>query len=138
MPALLRVFLSGLSGTGLAKVTTDGYHAGMKAVGIKVLKAKLSEYLRLVKTGVTVLVTERDEVIAEIHPARRQKVGELTLQEKLAAMAERGEATLASRPLRRDWSSFLKSVAPVMGIEVRELLDALRDDTKYPGEPSVP
>ena len=65
----------------------------MKAVGVKVLKAKLSEYLRLVKTGVTVLVTERDEVIAEIHPARRQRIGELSLHDKLVAMAERGEAT---------------------------------------------
>ena len=119
-------------------MTTDGYHPGMKAVGVKVLKAKLSEYLRLVKTGVTVLVTERDEVIAEIHPARRQSLGDLTLQEKLAAMAERGEATLASRPLRRDWSSFLEGIAPVKGFEIQKALDDLREDTRYPGEPSVP
>ncbi len=44
----------------------------MKAVGVKSLKAKLSEYLRLVKAGETVLVTERDQVIAEIKPANRQ------------------------------------------------------------------
>jgi antitoxin (DNA-binding transcriptional repressor) of toxin-antitoxin stability system len=110
----------------------------MKAVGVKVLEAKLSEYLRLVKTGVTILVTERDEVIAEIHPARRHKVGDLTLQGKLVAMAERGEATLASRPLRRDWSSFLKGVAPPEGFQVEKMLDELREDTKYPGGPSVP
>lgn len=119
-------------------MTTGSYHPGMKAVGVKVLKAKLSEYLRLVKTGVTVLVTERDEVIAEIHPARRHKIGDLTLQEKLTAMAERGEATLASRPLRRDWSSFLKGVAPAESLEIEKTLDELREDTKYPGEPSVP
>ncbi len=110
----------------------------MKAVGVKVLKTKLSEYLRMVKTGVTVLVTERDEVIAEIHPARRQKIGELTLQEKLVAMAEREEATLASRPLRREWSSFLKGVAPPKGLELQKILDELREDTKCPGEPPVP
>ena len=44
----------------------------MKAVGVKQLKARLSEYLRLVKTGETILVTERDEVVAEMHPARRR------------------------------------------------------------------
>jgi antitoxin (DNA-binding transcriptional repressor) of toxin-antitoxin stability system len=43
-----------------------------KTVGVKRLKAKLSEYLRLVKGGETILVTERDEVVAELRPARRQ------------------------------------------------------------------
>ena len=38
----------------------------MKAVGIKELKARLSEFVRLVKSGETVLVTERDEVVAEL------------------------------------------------------------------------
>ena len=36
----------------------------MKAVGVKQLKARLSEYLRLVKGGETLLVTERNDVIA--------------------------------------------------------------------------
>jgi antitoxin (DNA-binding transcriptional repressor) of toxin-antitoxin stability system len=39
----------------------------MKSVGVKVLKNNLSRYLRMVKEGETILVTERDEVIAEIH-----------------------------------------------------------------------
>ena len=38
----------------------------MKAVGIRELKSKLSQYLRDVKDGETVLVTERGQVIAEI------------------------------------------------------------------------
>jgi len=42
----------------------------MKAVGVKQLKARLSEYLRLTKAGETILVTERDEVVAELRPAR--------------------------------------------------------------------
>ncbi len=42
----------------------------MKAVGIKQLKARLSEYLREVRRGETLLVTDRDEVIAELRPAR--------------------------------------------------------------------
>ena len=38
----------------------------MKVVGIKQLKVRLSEYVRLAKAGETVLVTERDEVVAEL------------------------------------------------------------------------
>lgn len=45
----------------------------MKVVGVKRLKARLSEYVRLVKAGETILVTDRDEVVAEIRPARRQR-----------------------------------------------------------------
>ncbi len=43
----------------------------MKIVGIKQLEARLSEYIRLAKTGETVLVAERDQVVAELRPARR-------------------------------------------------------------------
>jgi antitoxin (DNA-binding transcriptional repressor) of toxin-antitoxin stability system len=40
----------------------------MRAVGLKVLKNKLSEYVRLAATGETVLVTDRDRVVAELVP----------------------------------------------------------------------
>jgi antitoxin (DNA-binding transcriptional repressor) of toxin-antitoxin stability system len=40
----------------------------MRAVGLKVLKNKLSEYVRLAESGETVLVTDRDRVVAEIVP----------------------------------------------------------------------
>ena len=40
----------------------------MRSVGIKVLKNKLSEYIRLAASGETVLVTDRDRVVAEIVP----------------------------------------------------------------------
>jgi antitoxin (DNA-binding transcriptional repressor) of toxin-antitoxin stability system len=40
----------------------------MRAVGLKVLKNKLSEYVRLAEAGETVLVTDRDRVVAEIVP----------------------------------------------------------------------
>ncbi len=42
----------------------------MRAVGLKTLKNKLSEYVRLVESGETVLVTDRDHVVAEIVPPR--------------------------------------------------------------------
>jgi antitoxin (DNA-binding transcriptional repressor) of toxin-antitoxin stability system len=40
----------------------------MRAVGVKTLKNKLSEYLRLAANGETVLVTDRDRVVAELGP----------------------------------------------------------------------
>jgi antitoxin (DNA-binding transcriptional repressor) of toxin-antitoxin stability system len=42
----------------------------MRAVGLKVLKNKLSEYVRLAARGETVLITDRDTVVAEIIPPR--------------------------------------------------------------------
>ncbi len=42
----------------------------MRAVGLKALKNKLSEYVRLVAGGETVLVTDRDRVVAELVPPR--------------------------------------------------------------------
>jgi antitoxin (DNA-binding transcriptional repressor) of toxin-antitoxin stability system len=42
----------------------------VRAVGVKVLKNKLSEYVRLAEGGETVLVTDRDRVVAELGPPR--------------------------------------------------------------------
>ena len=42
----------------------------MRSVGIKVLKDKLSEYVRLASSGETVLVTDRNRVVAELVPPR--------------------------------------------------------------------
>jgi antitoxin (DNA-binding transcriptional repressor) of toxin-antitoxin stability system len=42
----------------------------MRAVGLKVLKNKLSEYVRLAASGEVVLVTDRDRVVAELGPPR--------------------------------------------------------------------
>lgn len=43
----------------------------MRAVGIKALKNKLSEYVRVAAEGETVLVTDRDRVVAELGPRGR-------------------------------------------------------------------
>ena len=49
-------------------VATGSYLEVMKSVGIKLLKNKLSEYIRLAAGGETVLVTDRDRVVAELGP----------------------------------------------------------------------
>lgn len=40
----------------------------VRSVGIKLLKNRLSEYVRLAASGETILVTDRDRVVAEINP----------------------------------------------------------------------
>lgn len=45
----------------------------MRSVGLKVLKNKLSEYVRLAAHGETVLVTDRDRVVAELVPPEKHR-----------------------------------------------------------------
>jgi hypothetical protein len=48
----------------------------MKTVGVKELKNNLSAYLREVRGGATVLVSDRDSIVAELHePYRRSALG---------------------------------------------------------------
>ena len=42
----------------------------MRAVGLKIMKNRLSEYVRLAAAGETVLITDRDRVVAELGPPR--------------------------------------------------------------------
>jgi antitoxin (DNA-binding transcriptional repressor) of toxin-antitoxin stability system len=56
----------------------------MRAVGLKVLKNKLSEYVRLAQGGETILVTDRDRVVAELvppGPSRSPDVSDAVLAE---------------------------------------------------------
>lgn len=71
----------------------------MRVVGVKELKARLSEYLRLVKTGEVVLVTDRNEVVAELRPARRGGVMLEDLEAALDGLSESGEVTRAAARL---------------------------------------
>jgi len=45
----------------------------MRAVGIKTLNSRLSEFIRLAAQGETVLVTDRDRVVAELTPPNPQR-----------------------------------------------------------------
>jgi prevent-host-death family protein len=107
------------------EVTTGDYHGFMKAVGVKQLKARLSEYLRLVKAGEVVLVTDRDEVVAELRPARElPPPGES--DDQLQALADAGEITRARESKGRwRWKASGLGLAPGTG---RALLDEIRSD----------
>lgn len=98
----------------------------MKSVGVKQLKARLSEYLRLVRAGEVVLITDRDEVVAELRPARRQPTAGLSLEERLQALAEAGEVTRPSLPKGR-WTWKVKGLGLPPGTAAR-LLDEVRSD----------
>lgn len=52
------------------EVAISSHFRRMKSVGIKVLNNRLSEYVRLAASGETILVTDRDRVVAELGPLR--------------------------------------------------------------------
>ena len=75
----------------------------MKSVGIKQLKARLSHYVRMARSGESVLVTDRDEVVAELGPVRHLLPEAGSLDEILDRLAREGRVTRASAP-KRGWS----------------------------------
>ena len=50
----------------------------MRAVGIKALKNRLSEYIRVAADGETILVTDRDRVVAELGPPQPGRASEVS------------------------------------------------------------
>lgn len=64
----------------------------MRSVGLKVLKNKLSQYVRLAEAGETVLITDRDQVVAELVPPRAERAVRVS-DAVLADLVRRGVAT---------------------------------------------
>lgn len=64
----------------------------MRAVGLKVLKNRLSEYVRLAAGGETILVTDRDRVVAELVPPQTGRSA-LVADSLLADAVRRGWVT---------------------------------------------
>ncbi len=94
----------------------------MRAVGVRELKNRLSEYLRLVRGGEEILVTDRGQVIAELRqPSPRADLP----YPALMAAVQQGRARLgaANRP---DLYPPLKPVLPAGA--ARSLLDEERGD----------
>lgn len=95
----------------------------MKSVGVRELKNRLSEYLRAVRSGESVLVTHHGQVVAELHqPSQEDPSGRLTpglaalVREGALQMGEPGPASYPSRPRLTE------------AITVAELLDEERGD----------
>ena len=98
----------------------------MKSVGIKQLKARLSEYVRLARGGETILVSDRDEVVAELGPVKQQPPAPDSMDALLDRLARGGQVTRAARSRsRRRWTP------KPLGLpkeSVDRLLDDLRED----------
>jgi prevent-host-death family protein len=60
-------------------------------VSVRDLKNGLSAYLRLVRRGETIIVTDRGEPVAELSQASREQ---LSVDQRLAKLAESGELRL--------------------------------------------
>ncbi len=75
-----------------------------KAVGARELKTRLGAYLRQVRRGVTIIVTERGEPVAELRPIRRGEKGEVARLQELVALGVLTRASTAPlapfRPVR--------------------------------------
>ena len=67
----------------------------MKAVGLRELKNRLSEYVREVRAGQAVLVTDRGEVVAELGPPGRSAAAP-GVPPALSVLAGRGLVTLGA------------------------------------------
>jgi antitoxin (DNA-binding transcriptional repressor) of toxin-antitoxin stability system len=83
----------------------------------------------MVKGGETILVTDRDEVIAEIRqPERHMPGGVSRLQAFLDEEAQRGSVTRAKSATAPSWSVLRNMPRPRVPVDVQALLDETRAD----------
>jgi prevent-host-death family protein len=90
---------------------------GEQTVGVRELKARLSEYLRQVKQGRTVVITEHGKPVGRLVP-----VGQ-SLDERLKAMVDAGLAEWNGKPLPP-----MKPVAKLRG--GRSIADLIIEDRR--------
>ena len=101
----------------------------MKSVGIKVLKDNLSKYLRMVRDGEIVLVTDRDEVIAEIQSPLRRVSASVTRWDLFLRQEERrGSVRRPKAGPVPSIDDLRKLPRPVEKVDLQRLLDQIRSD----------
>ena len=89
----------------------------MRTVGLKVLKNKLSEYVRAAASGETVVITDRGRPVAEIVAARA----------KPESVIERGIREGWITPAKRPFTP-LPPGKPVPGLTFEKLMEDLARD----------
>ena len=98
----------------------------MRAAGIREVKNKLSEYLRLVAAGETVLVTDHGRVVAQLAPPPVHGISPaLTEEEALRRLAAAGKVRLATSQFSKADASPMASLPHV---DVAAILDEMRSD----------
>ena len=104
------------------------YNKKMKAVGVKILKNQLSKYLTAVKAGEIVLVTEHDEVIAEIRKPTRFVVGQVSrLDAFLNELEIDGQLVRARNNGIGKQLTWLKNLSDTK-LEAADLVSKMRDE----------
>ncbi|MGH7266132.1 MAG: type II toxin-antitoxin system Phd/YefM family antitoxin [Candidatus Rokuibacteriota bacterium] len=96
----------------------------MKRVGLRELKNRLSEYVRLVRAGEVVLVTDRGQVVAELRPPGGPPLAS-DVPPGLLELARRGLATLGGP---NDPSLYPPQRRVLLPGEFQRLLDEERGD----------
>lgn len=96
----------------------------MRTVGIRELKNQLSDYVRQVRAGETILVTDRGEVVAEINPPGRREE-DPSLPPGLLEMARKGLVRLGGK---NDPSAYPRMPALMSAEEIAELLNEERGE----------
>ena len=94
----------------------------MRSVGLKVLESKLAEYVRIAAGGETVLITDRDRVVAELSPPRLGRA-ELLENGQLAELVRRGVVSPPTAPRGVPASRPVAAAGEVLG-ELRADRDA--------------
>ena len=93
----------------------------MTKAGLRELKNRLGVYIRRVRAGETVIVTDRGEIVAELSPPVRAK------NAALLELARKGELTLA-KPVKDREALYSAMPRVNIGISSAELLDAERGE----------
>jgi prevent-host-death family protein len=93
-------------------------------VGLRELKNRLSHYVREVRAGQEIQVTDRGEAVAELLPPRPRRGG-LDVRQRLAERARRGLVTLGAPHDRRLYRRLSRLALPGTS---RRLLDEERGD----------
>lgn len=102
----------------------------MRAAGIREIKNKLSEFLRLVRRGETILVTDRGKVIAQIAPPPAAAPPTLSEHEALSRLAAAGKLRLPRRTVPSPGEGAIAGLPH--GIDAAAALEATRGDRFEP------
>jgi prevent-host-death family protein len=103
----------------------------MRAAGIREIKNRLSEYLRLVAEGETVLVTDRGRVVAQLAPPPVAAAPAVTETEALRRLAAAGKVRLPSGTVPSPGAGAVPGVPG--GLEPGALLDEVRSGREEEG-----
>jgi prevent-host-death family protein len=85
-----------------------------RAVGARELKTRLGSYLREVRRGRTIVVTDRGEPVAELRPIALAETGDAARLDRLVALGRLSRDSKAPlvpfRPIRRKGPSLSRAI----------------------------